>query len=232
MRKLMIGTWKSLDKISETEFREFIINCIGENCLDFDTAMVYSNGKVEEILGEFSELKITTKIPAKIKPCIDQFADFEESYNNEWINNCLFSIKSRLGKWPDTLLLHNWNKNWNGSEESFKKFIDCKKKYKYKVGISIPNDFFGIINDEIIRNIDFVMAPYNKENNWIKNNWKHIKNNNVEIIVRSIFLGGKEIPKDSKELKNTLDKTFFADKILVGTCNIDHVKEILSCIKL
>lgn len=229
MNKLMIGTWKSLEECSEKTFENFIEKCIQNGISDFDTALVYSKGKSETILGKFNEkITITTKIPGKEKPNTDKASKMEEAYDETWIRNCLEQSITRLRREPDTLLLHNWNYSWTGEEKAFEELLKIKEEGKCKsIGISLPNQFQGNLTEKVMKSIDWIMAPYNAENNWIKENESSLKKFNIKIICRSIFSGGKNVPKDKEDLKERINSIVtVANKIVVGTTNIEHVLEL------
>lgn len=234
MSSLMIGTWKSLDNVSEEEFRNFIKECIKNKITDFDTAFVYAKGKVEEILGEFEDkIRITTKVPGKIKPEIDVESNIYKSYPEEWVKECLNKSIERLRRKPDTLLLHNWNFSWDGNEKEFKNFLNMKQINRCKeVGISLPNNFTGTLKEPTLKNIDWIMAPLNSENDWIEKNYKILKKYNIKIICRSLFMGGKEAPNSRNQLREIIERAKFADKIVVGTTNINHVLDIKNILEV
>lgn len=232
MTKLIIGTWKTLDKLSELDTLNFINDCINSGLKLFDTAPVYSNGRIETLLGKFDEIKVVTKIPASRKPLLNENIDINSCYNIELLRDSVEISKSRLNSNVNIFMLHNWNCNWNFKNSIIYELIEIKNKgLCKKIGISLPNFYTGKLDDELLDHIDVIMAPYNNENKWIEEHFMNLKNHKVEILCRSIFKGGNEVPRTDNELIDLIRKVTFSDYLVVGATNVEHLLQIDKILK-
>lgn len=189
---------------------------------------MYGNGKIEEILGNYShisDLNIITKIPSQIKnKNLD--ANLDKLYPKEWIERNVIESCDRLKRNNHIVLLHNYN-NWNGIEGVINNLLSYKKKgYMKKIGISIPNNFQESINRDVIKNIDFIEVPYNINDLWIEKNIANICTK--EIALRSMISGNKS----SRVSENTFFKaTKFSENLIVGMTKKKQVNENMKIIK-
>ena len=141
----------------------------------FDTAPVYGNGYVEEILGEFSKnhkIIIATKIPGKRKPSLEQSVNIDECYNTSYINTVLSKSLQRLNrKYVDLLMLHNWHPQWNKTACRILQHLN-KLKMEGKIramGISLPAWMNKGLDDLThLALLDFVMVPLNLFQQWAR----------------------------------------------------------------
>lgn len=229
---LIFGTWK-LDPYygklkTWLEAESLIEYSIEKNILSFDTAIVYGNGRIEEILGNYShisDLNIITKIPSQIKNK-NLNANLDELYPKEWIERNIIESCDRLKRNNHIVLLHNYN-NWNGIEGVINNLLSYKKKgYMKKIGISIPNNFQESINRDVVKNIDFIEVPYNINDLWIEKNITNVCTK--EIALRSMVDGNKSLGVS----ENTFFKaTKFSENLIVGMTKEKQVNENMKIIK-
>jgi aryl-alcohol dehydrogenase-like predicted oxidoreductase len=128
-----------------------------------------------------------------------------------------------------------------------------------RAGFSLyyPYQLEKILNDEI--EIDIVQIPYNLFDRRFENYFQTLRERNIEIHVRSVFLQGlffmkvKELPAKLKGfaeyislLKNTANELKinihelallfvisnpFTDKIVIGVDNVKHIMDIINTLK-
>lgn len=228
---LFYGTWELDGILKNISFEEGIkllkyakLNGINK----FDTALVYANGKVERMLSNVIDDRdiVLTKIPAIKKPEIDEIK-IDEFYPIGYVNDKVNeSLKNLNRKMIDIILLHNWSKNWKDLRV-LDELIKLKEKGVIKhIGISLPNNFNYRLDLKILKKIDYLEAPYNIENTWILNDLDYYKENNIKIILRSLFLQGKLI----KEKKVNKDEVLsFIQKlnvyVTIGMTNQNQIDE-------
>lgn len=98
-----------------------------------------------------------------------------------------------------------------------------------KIGISLPNDFNNIISSDILKFIDVIEVPYNKDNQWIIDSISEYKKNNVEIILRSLFLQGRE---DKSLYYTILEQALNLEtSLVIGMTAKEQIDENTSIIK-
>lgn len=194
---LFFGTWqfggqfKTLDLQTITYLIEFALR---QGINKFDTAMVYGQGQVETLLGDIlpKDAFITTKIPAKVKP-EGQGVTVHQCYDREWIELQLDSSLRRLRRSKvDILLLHNWSRYWTEPEDILYILQSFKQTgLADKIGISLPDGFHAVIDEQTCKLVDVIQAPYNTPSNlWVTDSFPMLKTQNVQIMLRSIFLQG------------------------------------------
>ena len=197
MNNLFFGTWELdgiLKPVSDKKARDLLLYAKSHNINKFDTALAYGAGKVERILSEVinDDDIILTKVPAITKPTIDEcFVDdyYPAGYVKKMVNT---SMKNLSRDFIDIVLLHNLSRNWDGNVNCIKELLELKdaKKIRY-IGISLPNNFNLRLSEDIIRNIDYIEAPLNKDNRWILNDIDFYHNKGLKIVLRSLFLQGE-----------------------------------------
>lgn len=230
---LYMGTWQfngSFKQLSDTEIIDLLkyAKKIGIN--HFDTALVY--GKAEELLGKcLSESDIVlTKVPAKIKPNLNDDRDIDLFYDYKYIKDCINKSSSNLNRNViDIILLHNWSSKWDNNEQMISLLRKLKeKKLAKKIGISLPNNFNNTLSKNILELIDVIEAPYNEENIWIEKDIVLYKSYNIEIILRSLFLQGKILKTDLKKYNEIFEKALsFDTSIVVGMTTENQINQNL-----
>ncbi len=236
---LYFGTWQLSEDfhlVTRNEKIEIINFALEQGISNFDTANVYGNGSVESVLGIIlpEKVRIVTKMPAMQKPILSELSDIQKYYPISWMAEKFEISMNRLKRNQIyCILLHNWCDNWkNNCDEQISYLLNLKLKgFVEKIGISIPNNFIGIIPFEIINKIDVIEAPYNYENNWISDNMLLLQSNNIEIILRSIFLQGKHENLCESTASDKIIKEAFLKKcnLAIGmTKKINILKNIQS----
>ena len=220
---LYFGTWQLSEDfhlVTRVEAIEIINFALEQGISNFDTANVYGNGSVESILGIIlpEKARIVTKIPAMQKPILNELSDIQKYYPINWMAEKFEISMNRLRRNQIyCILLHNWCDNWESNcDEQISYLLNLKAKgFVEKIGISIPNNFVGSIPFELINKIDVIEAPYNYENNWISDNMLLLQSNNIEIILRSIFLQGKH-----KKLCESTESDKIIKEAFLKKCNL------------
>ncbi|HOO76181.1 MAG TPA: aldo/keto reductase [Tepiditoga sp.] len=204
-------------KPSKTEAFKILDYAYENGIKSFDTAQVY--GESEKIIGEWIKLNnikdiyITTKI-------ID-FDNFRINFDNSLNNLNLNKINN--------LLAHDYTyyrKNYDYVEDN----IDYLKNNNFidSFGVSIyePSELLFLKE----RKINTVQIPFNFfDNRFIKNNdLIFMKQNNVKIFSRSVFLQGLFFTDPHNLPKNLENASFYLEKLrnTVDNLKID-IKEFL-----
>jgi aryl-alcohol dehydrogenase-like predicted oxidoreductase len=154
------------DKASLAALRRAIE--LGMNFID--TALVYGDGRSEELVGRVAgdaahKVYVATKVPPKNRlwPA-PAGVSIEEAFPSDYIlRSAEESLKNLRLDVIDLLQLHVWNPEWTSREEWKRAFEDLKKQGKIRaVGISInnhqPDSALGIIDTGLI---DAVQVIYN-----------------------------------------------------------------------
>jgi aryl-alcohol dehydrogenase-like predicted oxidoreductase len=252
-KKIVLGTAQfgldyginnKIGRISDVELKEIFSLCIENEIEYFDTA--YSYGDSEDRIGKYSKgnkckFNIISKLPA-CKP--------EEVAN---------TVKSSLSKLNEEVfygyLIHNiksFNENPEVLDELYKnKEIGLIKK----IGFSLYNvDELEMLFDKKV-NFDLVQVPYNIFDQRFESYFKILKEKNIEIHTRSVFLqglvfmnsenlsGGLLPAKEKIEMLNSLAvrtglpirvlclsfvlESYFVNKVVIGIDGKKHLMELL-----
>lgn len=216
MRKnsLYLGTWQfdgNFNNLSDDEIVNLIKYAKNIGITKFDTALVYGNGKVEKLLSKVIDESdtILTKIPARIKPTNGINMPLKNYYDEDYINCCIEkSLYNLERKKIEIVLLHNWIEEWNNKPVLLDWLIALKKrKIVKKIGISLPNGYQGQLPKIVLNKIDVIEAPLNPDNQWILNSLNTYKENNIEVILRSLFMQGKLLNEDKDIYIDIIRKT-------------------------
>lgn len=253
IKKISIGTAQfgmdyginnNSGKIKKEEAFEILDFALENNINTLDTAMVY--GDSEEIIGEYNsnnknELKIITKI--------NNLTDYKLDYA---IKQILYKLKT------DNIygcLIHNFDiKNSKNTIRELKNRY--KKKSIKKIGVSLYHtyDLEYILNNNL--EIDLIQIPFNIFDRRFENYFKELKQKNIEIHIRSVYLQGlifkdtnelnsyfndfvknlKELEKISNEFNEPVQKialnfclsNTYIDKVIIGIDNLNQFKQIVS----
>lgn len=236
--KLFYGTWELdgiLKNISSREAIDLLkyAKIMGIN--KFDTALAYGNGKVEKILSKIitTEDIVLTKIPAIVKPSIDA-KEIHHFYPNGYVFKKVKESLNNLNRnYIDIVLLHNWSINWISDITPLIELLNLKKKNIIKnIGISLPNGFSKRLDDNILKLIDYIEAPYNDDNQWILNDLDYYKEYGVEVIIRSLFLQGKLV-KEKKEIvfEKINEVKALGTYVVIGMTSKEQIEENIKLIK-
>jgi aryl-alcohol dehydrogenase-like predicted oxidoreductase len=186
--KVIIGTWgMGGDFGNEVNIEEIIKKALESGFDQFDTAMVYGGGKVEEVLGAFKggNLKIATKIPAIKKPDLMKTNEdireyYPQQYIREKIRDCLKRYTSQK---VQTVQLHNWHGSFE--VDYIRQELQPYKNdgHFQRIGVSLPENFTG----DIPNAFDSVQLPYNVINVPLP---LQVSDYTGEVWVRSVFYHG------------------------------------------
>ena len=103
LSKITFGTWglSEWENYSQDYCKEICNLAYRKGIKSFDTALVYGNGKAEELLSFLPRnCFIATKIPAKNKS-----KELSEAYDSAWIKDCIDqsrkfqNLYTRNGRW-------------------------------------------------------------------------------------------------------------------------------------
>lgn len=230
--KLFYGTWELdgiLKNIDESKAIQLLKYAKSKGINKFDTALVYGNGKVEKLLSVIIDNNdiVLTKIPAIIKPNIDSY-HIKKYYPENYIEKKLLeSLKNLNRETIDVVLLHNWSINWGKDLTPLFELKKIKDKGVIKeIGISLPNNYNERLSDKILKEIDYIEAPYNINEKWILNDIDYYRQNNIEIILRSLFKQGKLLKEN---LVNVKEEILFVKKldvkVTIGMTSNNHIDE-------
>jgi len=187
------GIANNLGKVKSTEVEQ-ILSLARHKGIDLlDTAIAY--GSSEKVIGEteLEDFRVVTKLPPLPKDSIDI---------KTWIKNQVKSSLSRLNQDKLYGLLLHRPKDLieDNGRQLIETLLDCKNEgIVEKIGVSIysPDELNEICNST---QIDIVQAPLNiidrrmEESGWLK----RLKEKNVEIHARSVFLQGLVLMEQNK----------------------------------
>lgn len=226
-------------KIDNNQIKEIIDFSTQNNIYDFDTSSAY--GDAESKLGKYSNkrLNITTKI------VLDNKSEVNELVLNSLNNINLKSIYACLIHNPSYL---------RKKDGIWFEFLKQKEYGRFnKIGYSIyePKELFELLDLGYFP--DIIQIPYNIMNRSFETYFEELKNLNIEIHVRSVFLQGLLIEQKLREKFLLVKKGYWdlydnwlalnklkplegclahvisqkqIDKIVVGIDNIFQLKEI------
>jgi len=226
-----LGTWE-LGNLDSQLIKELIDYAHSIGIYSYDTAAVYGNGSVEKVIGSIggNNLQVVTKIPAKSKPSLEENHNILDFYPLDYIDQQIHESLERLCcNKVHSLLLHNWCYGWESTycKESIK-ILDHIRDLNVatNVGISLPNQYNGIIHSsDILNSIDTLECPYNAENLYIEQHIKNLKYNTKEIILRS-FLQNNPTNDLQKLLQDKIGYCLENDlSFTIGSTNKKHIQD-------
>lgn len=233
---LFYGTWELdgiLKDIKEGEAIELLKYAKEQGINSFDTALVYGNGKVERMLASVIDDKdiVLTKIPAKIKPSLDE-EDIDGFYPEGYIEEKLSeSLRNLKRKSINIVLLHNFSRKWTNLRP-INDLVKLKKQGLIdKIGISIPNNFNERLPQNVVDLIDYIEVPYNVENTWILSDIDYYKENNIQIILRSLFLQGKVITDNNFIIDTLLKVKKLNVNVTIGMTKKSQIDQNIEILK-
>lgn len=205
--RLYFGTWQlggDFGNLPVKKAAELLENAWDSGIRRFDTAAVYGRGSVENIIGATLPVDafVLTKIPALSKPRDDLIERSTDLYSEIWIEQqVVFSLERLQRSSIDTLLLHNWKKEWLADENLLPlKHLERLRQQGVikRFGISLRDGFSISLTDEILDLVDVIEAPLSKHETWIVRDLPRLKDRNIEVIARSIFLQGMLLKTDKQ----------------------------------
>ena len=190
------GIANNYGKISAEEAKNIFSNAYRRGIKYLDTAIAY--GESEYVLGKIgvNNWNVTTKLPPIPIDCPDI-----EYWVNSIFQNSLNLLKLKK---VNTLLLHNPNDLLGENSQVIYKIIQSLKERKLinKFGVSLYEvNKINLILSKF--KIDIIQVPFNIiDRRILKNDFiGYIKDKNIEINVRSIFLQGLLLMNSKKRPK-------------------------------
>lgn len=188
----------------------------------FDTAMIYSNGRSEELIAKaFAENREKVIVASKISPKIDSLGHADEVYPYDWIIECTENSLKRLGtNYLDVQQIHCWRDHFTEESGWYEAMQKLKEQGKIRsIAVSAenwkPNSAVRIAKSG---KIDSIQVIYNVfEQQPVEELFPTTLENNVGIIVRvPLFeglLAGKIRPGHNWD-ENDWRKDFLTDERL------------------
>lgn len=197
--RLYFGTWQlggQFKNLSPEYIKSLLLFAISSGIRRFDTAAVYGEGKVEQMLGAYlpEDAVIVTKIPAVSKPNLEAPEPIQRFYSQDGIHRSVYGSLERLRRSSiDAVLLHNWLPTWSSEAEVI---IECLNGLKdegvvKRVGISLPDNFSCPVAETVLSHIDMVETPFNTEQTWVLQQLPYLLDLKKEVLLRSLFKQGK-----------------------------------------
>lgn len=236
--RLYFGTWlleRQLKEPSVNKIEEILLFALDSGIRRFDTAAVYGEGKIEEILGAClpEDAVIVTKIPAITKPYLQSPAPIQEFYSRNHMNRSVEGSLSRLRSTSvDTILLHNWLPSWSLNAIEI---LQCLREMKEqgiarRVGISLPDNFSSHVKQEVLLYIDVIEAPFNPEQRWVLEQLPTLIGLKKEVILRSLFGHGKLLTEYSSE-SLAQDAFKLGTSVVIGMTTEEQITQNINCLK-
>lgn len=224
MDRVYLGTWQ-FESLQDAQAQELIDTAHSTGIHKFDTALVYAGGRAETLLGLSTSAlvdTIVTKVPATSKQAIRA----GEAYPDTHIASALELSTQRLGRVPETVLIHNWRAEWDGSEGSslLKRFRRiASDRAITSVGISLPNGYVGDIEaTTILQDIDYIELPFNDETLDITLDRIEQLALDNNVLVRSLFKHGKDVHSIEQKIQKVLET---GASVVIGASRPEQIKE-------
>lgn len=197
--RLYFGTWQlggQFKNLSPVYIESLLLFAISSGIRRFDTAAVYGEGKVEEMLGAClpDDAVIVTKIPAASKPNLEVPEPIQRFYSQDGIHRSVYESLERLRRSSiDAVLLHNWLPTWSSEAVAI---LECLNGLKdegvvKRVGISLPDNFSCPVSEAALSHIDMIETPFNTEQDWVLQQLPYLLDLKKEVLLRSLFKQGK-----------------------------------------
>ncbi|HEY5123720.1 MAG TPA: aldo/keto reductase [Ignavibacteria bacterium] len=221
-----------------------VLNFARENGIDtIDTASVY--GESEKIIGEYKDRKLFNIISkfsdSKLKNIIDILNATLKNLNLNSIYGYLYHSVETFKSQPDSLKV-------------LKEIQSANRILKTGFSLYYTSDLEYLFDKDI--EFELIQVPYSIFDRRFEPYFSEIKNRNIEIHIRSVFLQGLmfieeeklsdyfkdfkpkllELDNISKERKcskqeialNFVLNNEFIDKVIIGLDNLNHLKETIN----
>ena len=240
-KRLYMGTWQfsgQFKQLLRSQIEALLNFALQAGVQRFDTAAVYGDGKVEEILGVCLPpiAVVVTKIPATSKPPLHLPASISiyNFYTPTSIHRSIEASLKRLRRNSiDTVLLHNWHPSWSlDAIEIIAALDDLKKSGLVKrIGISLPNGFNTCIDDAILPYLDVIEVPFNPQERWILNQLPKLLQLKKEVLLRSLFCQGRLLKKGytAKEILQAVLP--LNTSVVIGMTTEEQIRENIRILK-
>jgi len=223
IEKIYLGTWQFNDIDEPTAIRLIkTAEDVGIN--GFDTARVYAQGRAEQLLGRYctDSAKIVTKVPATNKYAESLSKAYPLDYTIDKIKE---SVRA-LGRPPGTLLLHNWNEQWESESCGIIALLleHVKQFGVNRFGVSLPNGYSGELESTShFTYFDDIEMPLNADTpNIDKRRIENIVSLRKNVLVRSLFMHGKDKSNVPGRITSALDTKAC---VVIGATNPKQIEE-------
>jgi aryl-alcohol dehydrogenase-like predicted oxidoreductase len=240
LNRLYLGTWQlggQFKNLSPAHIESLLLFAISSGIRRFDTAAVYGEGRVEEMLGVYlpEDAIIVTKIPAASKPNLAVPEPIQKFYSQDGMHRSVYGSLERLRRSSiDAVLLHNWLPTWSSEAVAI---LECLSGLKNegvvkRVGISLPDNFSCPVAEAVLSHIDIIEAPFNTEEIWMLQQLPHLLDLKKEVLLRSLFKHG-ELLTSPHSAEGIAKKTLaLGTSVVIGmttkeqiTRNINYLRE-------
>lgn len=237
--RFYFGTWQfggQFKQLSLQQIESLLNFALRSGVYRFDTAAIYGDGKVEEILGTYlpQETIIVTKIPALSKPKLNSPAPIQNFYTPDLIHKSVQESLKRLRRNSiDVVLLHNWHPLWSFDAVEVLTALDDLKKRRLvrRTGISLPNGFNIYINNTILPYLDVIEAPFNPQERWLLQQLPHLLQMKKEILLRSLFCQGRLL-REGYTAKELLREVIVLNtSVVIGMTTEKQITENINYLK-
>ena len=238
--RLYFGTWQlggQFKQLSIMQIEALLNFALKSGIRRFDTAAVYGNGTVEEMLGAClpREAIIITKIPALSKPELNSSAPIQNSYTPDLIQQGVRESLKRLRRDSvDIVLLHNWHPAWSSDNavEVLTALDDLKGHGLVRqVGASLPNGFRTHIDDEVLSHLYVIEAPFNPREQWLLQQLPRLLRLKKEILLRSLFCQGRLLKEGYTAKKLLREALALNTSVVIGMTTEEQITENIRYLK-
>ena len=239
-KRLYMGTWQfggQFKQLSRSQIEALLNFALQAGVQRFDTAAVYGDGKVEEVLGVClpPTAVVVTKIPATSKPPLHLPVSIYNFYTPTLIHRSIeVSLKRLRRNSIDTVLLHNWHSSWSlDAIEIIAVLDDLKKSGLVKrIGISLPNGFNTCIDDAILPYLDVIEVPFNSQERWILNQLPKLLQLKKEVLLRSLFCQGKLLKKGYTAKEILQEVLPLNTSMVIGMTTEEQIRENIRILEI
>lgn len=237
--RLYFGTWQlggQFKNLSTYYIESLLHFAISSGISRFDTAAVYGEGKVEEILGAClpGDAVIVTKIPAASKPNMKTPEPIQRFYSQDGIHRSVYGSLERLRRSSiDAVLLHNWLPTWSSEAVAI---LECLNGLKdvgvvKRVGISLPDNFSCPVAEAVLSHIDMIETPFNTEQAWVLQQLPYLLDLKKEVLLRSLFKQGKLLTSPHSAKKIAQDAFNLGTSVIIGMTTEEQVTQNINYLK-
>lgn len=234
--RLYFGTWQlggQFKQLSSAQIKALLNFALKSGIRRFDTAAVYGNGQVEEMLGAClpQETVIVTKVPALSKPELNSSAPIQNFYKPDLIHQSVQGSLKRLRRESvDIVLLHNWHPTWSFNAVEVLTALDDLKKHGLarQVGVSLPDSFSAHIDGVVLSHLDVIETPFNPRERWLLQQLPHLLQLKKEVLLRSLFCQGRLL-KEGYTTNGLLREALALNtSVVIGMTTEEQVTENIS----
>ncbi|HOK35478.1 MAG TPA: aldo/keto reductase [Candidatus Pacearchaeota archaeon] len=222
--RVYFGTWRleeHFEELSREEIKSLLNFALQSGIFRFHTAAAYGEGRIEEILGNYlpKEAIIVTKIPTIHQIFPSKNPSIQYFYTPELIRKRTENSLKRLKRdYIYAILLHGWRPYWSAKNSIvvLEALNELREKgLAVKVGVSLPNDFNELIDDETLQYFDIIEAPLNRYQGWILKQLPDLLFFQKEVLLRNLFCQENLLIKYREIPQQVLKEVFSLDTSIV-----------------